>query len=115
MMKQHLRMHGQTWWHHFRNNWRFSVLAVKAAGYTLGHGIHPRVSGKRASALHNEMRNLGIVLSIEDLIHRLENGLYPSGDHALRDFEAHAELYAEGARLEPFRAVVVAHFDLASY
>ncbi len=104
-------MHGQTWWAHFRNNWRFSVLAVMSAGYTFGHGLTPRISGVRASELHNELWDLGRTLSIEDITHRLDNGLYADRHDALRDFQAHASLYNEVPRLEPFRAVVEAHFD----
>lgn len=111
MMKQHLRMHGQTWRVHFRNNWKFSVMAVKAAGYTFGHSLTPRVSGGRASEFHNELWDLGRILSIEDITHRLDSGLYADRDDALSDFEAHAELYNEVPRLEPFRGVVEAHFD----
>lgn len=107
-------MHGQTWWVHFRNNLRFSALAVKSAGYTFGHGLSPRISGKRASELHNELWDLGRVLSIEDITHRLDNDLYVDRADALRDFEAHVALYNEVPRLEPFRAQVEAHFGAAS-
>lgn len=106
MMKQHLRMHGQSWAAHFANNWRLSVIAVKAAAFTLGHSFSPRVSGKRATELHNELWDYGRTLSIADISYRLDNHMYVSRDEAVRDFEEHAALYNEQPRLKPFRAVI---------
>lgn len=113
MMKQHLRMHGQSWPVHFRNNWKLTVLAVRAAGYTLGHGLTPHVSGKRAAELHNDLWDLSRIMSIEDITYRLDAGLYVGGEEALEDFEAHAVLYNEVPRLQPLRAVVQEHFNNA--
>lgn len=114
MMKQHLRMHGQTRWVHFRNNWQFTVMALKAAGYTFGHGLTPRISGRRAAELHNELWDLGRVLSIEDITHRLDVGLYATRSDALADFEALAAVYDETQRFVPFRAVVEARMNTAN-
>jgi hypothetical protein len=108
MMKHHLRMHGQTYARHYADNWHFTTLALKAAAFTLGHAITPRISGKRASQLHDELWDLGRTMSIED--HRLNPELYPNRDAALRDFNDHAALYNEQPRLEPFRDVVEQHF-----
>ena len=104
-------MHGQSWATHFVNNWRFSVIAIKAAAFTLGHGLSPRVSGERASQLHNELWDQGRVLSIQDMSYRLDNRLYRDHEEAVRDFEEHAALYDEEPRLEPFRSIIDAAFS----
>ena len=110
MIKQHLRMHGQSYRRHLINNLHFSALAIQAAAYTLGHGITPRISGKRASQLHNELWDLGRTLSIDDLTYRLDHDLYANIEVALTDYDDHAVLYYEQPRLIPFRHVIEQHF-----
>ncbi len=99
-------MHGQSWTTHFANNCRFSAIALKAAAFTFGHGLSPRVSGKRASQLHNELWDQGRILAIEDMTYRLDNSLYANHEAAVRDFEEHAQLYDERPRLAVFRSAV---------
>ena len=95
MLQDHLYRHGQSYRQHLSNNLRFTWLAIKAALYTLGHGLHPSVSGMRASQLHSELWDEGRKLSMEDIRHRLNNGLYSSRDEALEEFEEYASLYDE--------------------
>ena len=78
MMREHLFRHGLSFGDHFRNNWSLTVMALKAAFYTFGHGLTPRISGMRASELHNEIWIEGRKASLNDLNHRLANGLYAS-------------------------------------
>ena len=70
-------------------------MALKSAFYTFGHGISPKISGFRASELHNQIWVEGREASIQDLKHRLENGLYASKTEALADHKAYAALYNE--------------------
>ncbi|MDY7103177.1 MAG: hypothetical protein S0880_18500 [Actinomycetota bacterium] len=113
MMRYHLRMHGLSWRAHLVDNWRLTGLALWAAVLTFGHGLTPRVSGRRASELHHELWDRGRTASLRDLAHRLDSGLYPGIDAALRDLDEHCGLYDERPRLAPFRTEIERHYATA--
>ena len=106
-----MNRHGQTYFQHFSNNWHFTVLAFKAAFYTFGHGLHPKISGMRASELHNELWMEGRKLSIEDISHRLSSHLYTSKAEAMKEYTEYASVYNEEPVFTHFKQVVEAHFD----
>jgi len=110
MLKEHLESHGQTFRQHFKNNWYFTRLALKAAFFTFGHGVTPLISGRRASELHNELWDEGRKLSIEDITHRLNAGLYSNRAEAMQDYYDHAKLYNEAPLLGPFVEFIDQHY-----
>ena len=110
MMREHLFRHGLGFGEHFRNNWSLTVMALKAAFYTFGHGLTPRISGMRASELHNEIWVEGRKASLNDLSHRLENGLYASKKDALEDYRAYAALYNEEPLMTEFARHIESHY-----
>ncbi len=73
MMKEHLHRHGLSFREHFRNNWSLTIMALKSAFYTFGHGLTPRVSGLRASELHNEIWVEGRKASLQDSLFQYRN------------------------------------------
>lgn len=103
--------HGQTYSQHFKNNWYFTKLALKAAFYTFGHGIHPQISGMRASELHGELWEKGRKLSIEDMSHRLSADLYANKEEALEEYQEYASLYNEEPIFKSFILTINDHFD----
>lgn len=111
MMKQHLERHGLSFREHFGNNWSLTVMALKSAFYTFGHGLTPRISGMRASELHNEIWVEGRKASLNDLSHRLKNGLYANRKEALDDYKAYAAVYNEDPLLTEFAQQIEAHYS----
>jgi hypothetical protein len=111
MIKEHMHRHGQTYFQHFKNNWYFTKQALKAAFYTFGHGLHPGISGMRASELHNELWMEGRKLSIEDISHRLSAGLYANKEEAIKEYREYASVYNEEPVFKSFIQVIDAHFD----
>ena len=101
-IRDHLNGHGQGYFQHFQNNWNLTKLALKSAFYTFGHGLTPRISGRRATELHNELWNEGRKSSLEDLIYRLNSNYYPNKQEATRDYEDYCALYNEIPLLKPF-------------
>ena len=95
MVAEHLHRHGQSYFRHLSNNLHFTWLALKAAVYTLGHGIHPKISGLKASQIHSQLWEEGRKLSMEDIQYRLQNNLYSTKDEALKEFQEYAQLYDE--------------------
>ena len=110
MIKQHLERHGLTYGAHFKNNWSLTVKALKSALYTFGHAITPRISGIRASQLHNEIWVEGREASLEDLKHRLNNGLYVNKADALEDYYAYLALYNEEPLMTQFILQIEEHY-----
>lgn len=102
MIRDHLHRHGQSYARHFLNNWLLTRIAIKAAIYTFGHGVFPRISGRRATQLHNELWNRGRALSLEDLVHRLHGRFYADKAAALEDYREYTSLYSEEPVIEPF-------------
>ena len=111
MMKEHLHRHGLTFGGHFRNNWLLTIMALKSAFYTLGHSFNPRISGMRASELHNEMWVEGRKASMNDLRHRLENGLYTSKEEAVAEYRSYAALYNEEPLMTNFVKKIEEHYS----
>ena len=111
MMKQHLDRHGLTYGQHFKNNWALTIMALKSAFYTFGHGLTPRISGMRASQLHNEIWMEGRKASISDLSHRLNNGLYADKSEALAEHRAYAALYNEEPLMTQFAEQIKNHYS----
>jgi len=109
MMKNHLLRHGLSFGEHFRNNWSLTIKALKSALYIFGHGITPRISGLRASELHNEIWVEGRKASVCDLTHRLKNGLYADKEEALADHRAYAALYDEEPLMTAFVEQIEKH------
>jgi len=110
MLKNHLNRHGLNYAQHFGNNMRFTLLAVKSAFYTFGHAFSPRISGVRASELHNQLWQEGREASIDDLKHRLSNGLYANREEALADYQEYAALYNEEPVMANFREVINSYY-----
>ena len=98
----HLQSHGQSYFKHFLNNWKFTKLAFMSAFFTLGHGLTPRISGQRATELHNQLWDEGRTLSLEDLNHRLNSNYYRDKQEAIADYENYCNLYNEKPRIKPF-------------
>jgi len=111
MLKTHLDRHGLTYGEHFRNNIRFTALALKSAFYTLGHAFTPKISGLRASELHNQLWQEGREASIDDLKHRLNNGLYANKEEALVDYQNYAALYDEEPVMKKFKYHIYSHYS----
>lgn len=107
----HLERHGLSYGEHFRNNWSFTILALKSAFYTLGHALTPRISGQRASELHNELWREGRKASLQDLNHRLNNGFYANKSEALEDYENYAVLYDEEPLMTRFKNQIELHYS----
>ena len=110
MMKEHLKRHGISFGTHFKNNWSLTIKALKAACYTFGHGLTPRISGMRASELHNEIWTEGREASLNDLRHRLESGLYKDKEEALEEHRIYSSLYSETPLMTEFKGKVEDHF-----
>lgn len=111
MMKEHLFRHGLSFDEHFANNWSLTLKALKSAFYTFGHALTPRVSGMRASQLHNEIWTEGRKASLQDLRHRLENGLYANKSEALKDYRAYSALYDEEPLMTKFIEEIEEHYS----
>ncbi len=111
MIKKHLASHGQTYWQHFKNNWYFTRLALKAACYTMGHGLTPLVSGQKATELHNELWSEGRKLSLTDLRYRLATNYYVNKNEAVKDYESYCSLYNEQPLLIPFIETINKHYS----
>jgi len=111
MMNEHLRRHGLSFGEHFSNNWSLTIMAFKSAFYTLGHGLTPRISGMRASELHNEMWIEGRKASLKDLNHRLNNGLYENKGQALDEYHSYAALYNEEPLMTDFLEQIEKHYS----
>ena len=111
MFRVHLQGHGLTYARHLHNNWQLTLIAIKSACYTLGHGLIPIISGRRASELHNELWTRGRALSLEDLQYRLKNNLYPDQTAARKDFHDYASLYNEQPVIEPFTEVIDQYYQ----
>ena len=94
-MRAHLQGHGMTYFQHLTVNCHYCWLALKAAFYTLGHGVTPVISGRRGSELIDQLWALGRQQSIEDLEHRLNSGFYSSREMANADYQSYAALYNE--------------------
>ena len=110
MYKEHLNRHGLTFSEHFSNNWSLTIKALKSAFYTFGHGLTPRISGMRASELHNEIWVEGRDASLQDLHHRLKNGFYSSKQDALNDYQAYAAVYNEEPLMTEFAKQIESHY-----
>ncbi len=110
-MKEHLHRHGLSFGQHFRNNWSLTIKALKSAFYTFGHGITPRISGLRASELHNEIWVEGREASLSDLRHRLDNGLYADKSEAMAEYRAYAALYNEEPLMTDFAGHIENHYS----
>lgn len=110
MMKQHLARHGLSFQEHFKNNWTLTIMAIKSAFYTFGHGISPRISGLRASELHNQIWEEGRKASLNDLRYRLENNLYRDVKEAREEYKVYAALYNEEPLMTAFEAQIEDHF-----
>ncbi len=111
MMKEHLNRHGLSFREHFGNNWSLTVMALKSAFYTFGHGLTPKISGMRASELHNEIWVEGRKSSLHDLNHRLKNGLYANKQAALNDYQAYAAVYNEEPLMTEFAKHIEKHYS----
>ncbi len=111
MLKEHLDRHGLSYREHFGNNWSLTVKALKSAFYTFGHGLTPKISGMRASELHNEIWVEGRKASLQDLNHRLENGLYANKQDALNDYQAYAAVYNEEPLMIEFANYIESHYS----
>jgi len=110
MMKEHLNRHGLSFREHFGNNWLLTVMALKSAFYTFGHGLTPRISGMRASELHNEIWVEGRKASLNDLKHRLKNGFYLNKEDALEDYRSYAAVYNEEPLMTEFAMRIDSYF-----
>ena len=110
MLKTHLNRHGLSYTEHFRNNLHYTILALKSAFYTFGHGITPLISGQRASELHNQLWQEGRIASIEDLQHRLHNGFYANQEEALADYQNYSKLYDEAPVMTQYIHQINAHY-----
>jgi hypothetical protein len=110
-MKEHLFRHGLGFREHFNNNWSLTVMALKSAFYTFGHGLTPRISGMRASQLHNEIWVEGRKASLNDLRHRVENGLYANKAEALAEYRSYAALYNEDPLMTNFVEHIENHYS----
>lgn len=111
MMKEHLNRHGLSFGEHFRNNWSLTIMALKSAFYTFGHGLTPKISGLRASELHNEIWVEGRKASLNDLKHRLDYGLYASKKDALAEYRAYSALYDEEPLMTKFAEQIEDHYS----
>jgi hypothetical protein len=110
MLKNHLHRHGLSFSEHFKNNWSLTLLALKSAYYTFGHGLTPRVSGLRASELHNQIWVEGRKASLKDLKHRLDNDLYDNKAQAQAEYKAYAALYNEEPLMTKFGQQIEDHY-----
>lgn len=111
MMKDHLRRHGLTFGEHFKNNWSLTTMALKSAVYTFGHALTPKISGVRASELHNEIWTEGRRASLNDLKYRLENGFYASKSEAIEDYQAYVMLYDEEPLMTKYADKIEQHYE----
>ena len=110
MMKEHLYRHGLSFGEHFKNNWSLTLMALKSAFYTFGHGLTPKISGMRASELHNDIWVEGRKASLNDLKHRLENGLYENKEQALEEHRLYSTLYNEKPLMTDFAEIIEKHY-----
>ena len=85
-------------------------MALKSAYYTFGHGLTPRISGLRASELHNQIWVEGRKASLQDLKYRLDNELYDNKAQALAEYQAYAALYNEEPLMTQFVEQIERHY-----
>ena len=113
-ISNHLTWHGQSYWEHLRGNLRLTLLTLKAAFYTLGHGLFIGVSGRKASQLHSQIWYLSRGLALQDLEYRLRNEMHATRSAACSDFDDYRDLYPEEILLEKFVMRIDQHFQKES-
>ena len=113
-LKDHLTRHGQGYMQHLASNFKLTLLSLKAAYYTLGHGLFIGISGRKASELHTQIWCLSRGLALQDLEYRLDNNIHKTRSAACDDFNEYRDLYPEDFLIKDFVQKIDEHFQKKS-